>query len=188
MSDLPYHELPPPPASVSGVTVLCRLADGLAFRYRWATEDLRPADLAFTPCAGAMSLGKLLAHMRILVEWVDGTLRGALAHEPADIDDPAPPRGDELEELRQGTLAAIVSLRAALLELGDERLAGVTIGRAAQGPAAVLVAAQRAARGLPDARRAGQLVAPDGGQPAAARGRVSRARTAVGAQRVTPRR
>jgi hypothetical protein len=135
MSDLPYHELPPPPASVSGVTVLCRLADGLAFRYRWATEDLRPADLAFTPCAGAMSLGKLLAHMRILVEWVDGTLRGALAHEPADIDDPAPPRGDELEELRQGTLATIVSLRAALLELGDERLAGVTItGAPHKGP------------------------------------------------------
>ena len=41
------YEIPEAPEHVDGVSVLSRVVDGLAFRYHWATDGLRPEDYAF---------------------------------------------------------------------------------------------------------------------------------------------
>ena len=52
-----FFTIPDPPASVGAGAILGRLADGIGFRYRWATEGIGAADLPFRPAEGCMSLG-----------------------------------------------------------------------------------------------------------------------------------
>ena len=70
MSDLPYRLIPEVPPSFTAGAVLGRLADGIGFRYRWATEGLGDADLAFKPASDCMSLGELLTHIHSLLRRV----------------------------------------------------------------------------------------------------------------------
>jgi hypothetical protein len=127
MSDLPYLELPPPPASLDGVSVLIRLVDGIGFRYRWATEGLRPEDLTFRPCEGAMTIGEVMSHLSLLLKWVHGSITGELDHEPEDLMFPDPPDGERLAELRRTTLDTVIALRGTLEQVGDGGLAKVTL-------------------------------------------------------------
>lgn len=46
---LPYYEIPEAPDNYTAGTVASRMIDGLGFRYYWATEGLRPEDLAYKP-------------------------------------------------------------------------------------------------------------------------------------------
>jgi len=46
---LPFREIPAYPESYSAESVVARMIDGLGFRFYWATEGLRPEDLAFRP-------------------------------------------------------------------------------------------------------------------------------------------
>lgn len=46
---LPYDQIPEAPENFQGQNILSRMIDGLGFRYYWATKDLRPSDLLFTP-------------------------------------------------------------------------------------------------------------------------------------------
>lgn len=46
---LPYREIPPYPENYTAANVAARVVDGLGFRYYWATEGLRPEDLAYQP-------------------------------------------------------------------------------------------------------------------------------------------
>ena len=122
MSELPYREIPAAPSEVSAATLLVRLVDGLAFRYRWATEGLREQDLAFRPVEGARSASELLDHLHHLVSWVERTVCEA----PDGDGETAPPAGS-LDERRRATLLALERLRAALLEISDEDLARLEI-------------------------------------------------------------
>ncbi len=112
MDDLPYVSIPEPPERVRGASVLARLVDGLAFRYRWATEGLRPADAPFRPGPESMSLHELMAHVARLVSWVDGQLGGQAS----------PSFADDLPGLRRQTLNHLGRLRARLLDMDDAAL------------------------------------------------------------------
>jgi len=46
-NDLPYYEVPEYYSEYTVGTVTARMIDGLGFRYRWATEDLRAEDLKY---------------------------------------------------------------------------------------------------------------------------------------------
>ena len=61
-----YYNIPEYPKTVSAATILIRLLDGLAFRYRWATENLTQHNLAFKPCETSMSMFELLNHIHHL--------------------------------------------------------------------------------------------------------------------------
>lgn len=123
--ELPYRELPPPPAAPSGVAVVARLLDGLGFRYRWATEGLRAEDADFRPGPGSMSTRELLRHVARLVEWTDQHLGGPPPEEGAD----------GVEALRARTLRRVAAARARVLELGDAGLAAVQLtGTPEKGP------------------------------------------------------
>ena len=60
---LPYAAFPPAPDHYSAGTVVSRLLDGLGFRYYWATEGLRPIDLAFRPGPEARTSQETLEHI-----------------------------------------------------------------------------------------------------------------------------
>ena len=62
-SNLPYYEIPAYPESYTAGTVAARVVDGLGFRYYWATEGLRPEDLAYKPSADARTTEETLVHI-----------------------------------------------------------------------------------------------------------------------------
>jgi len=62
-TDLPYKEIPEAPSKYDATTVLSRMIDGLGFRYYWATEELRPEDLLFTPGNDGRNCGETLDHI-----------------------------------------------------------------------------------------------------------------------------
>lgn len=62
-SPLPYREIPAYPDSFSAESVVARMVDGLGFRFYWATEGLRPEDLAFRPSPEARTSGETIDHI-----------------------------------------------------------------------------------------------------------------------------
>ncbi len=127
-----FRSLPDPPSgSPCGATVLARLVDGLAFRYRWATHGLERGDLAFRPCDDAMTLEQLLDHVRSLARWMHVNVRAAKERRdpvpyPECCDGLADPDGDPATLVLQ-TLHALADLRGDVLELGDEGLDRVVL-------------------------------------------------------------
>lgn len=60
---LPYAEIPAYPDSFSAENVVARMIDGLGFRFYWATEGLRPEDLAFRPNSEARTSEETIDHI-----------------------------------------------------------------------------------------------------------------------------
>ena len=65
-----YHRIPGYPNSITAQSILIRLLDGLAFRFRWATENLSQEDYEFRPAPDCMSIWELVRHIWGLVNWV----------------------------------------------------------------------------------------------------------------------
>lgn len=63
MNSLPYREIPAYPESYTAESVVARMLDGLGFRFYWATEGLRPEDLAFRPTPEARSSEETIDHI-----------------------------------------------------------------------------------------------------------------------------
>ncbi len=60
---LPYREIPAYPDTFTPETVVARTIDGLGFRFYWATEGLRPEDLAFRPTPEARTSEETIDHI-----------------------------------------------------------------------------------------------------------------------------
>ena len=60
---LPYYEIPSYPESFTAGAVASRMIDGLGFRYYWATEGLRPEDLAHRPSKDARTSEETITHI-----------------------------------------------------------------------------------------------------------------------------
>ena len=76
--ELPYREIPAAPAEYTACNVAARMMDGLGFRYYWATEGLRPEDLAYKASESGRTSAETIDHLYGLV-WV---VRNAVAMEP----------------------------------------------------------------------------------------------------------
>jgi len=61
--NLPYAEIPAYPESFTAGAVASRMIDGLGFRFYWATEGLRSADLAYKPSTDARTSEETIAHI-----------------------------------------------------------------------------------------------------------------------------
>ena len=60
---LPYAEIPDYPAQYTPESVIARLIDGIGFRFYWATEGLRPEDLAFRPTKESRTSEETIDHI-----------------------------------------------------------------------------------------------------------------------------
>ena len=60
---LPYYEIPANPDTFSAENVVARMIDGLGFRFYWATDGLRPEDLAFRPSPEARTSEETIDHI-----------------------------------------------------------------------------------------------------------------------------
>jgi hypothetical protein len=83
---LPYYEIPEAPASYTAAAVAARMIDGLGFRYYWATEGLRPEDLAYKPSPDARSCAETIDHIYGLAKNINATING-LAIEKSEAED-----------------------------------------------------------------------------------------------------
>jgi len=61
--DLPYYEIPEAPENFNQGAIAARMIDGLGFRYYWATEGLRAADLNFKPNDDARTSEETIDHI-----------------------------------------------------------------------------------------------------------------------------
>jgi hypothetical protein len=92
---LPYAAFPPAPGNYTAGTVVSRLLDGLGFRYYWATEGLRPADLGFRPTPEARTSRETLEHIYDL----SGMIINFIGGSQTQLVQPK-----TFEELRRATL------------------------------------------------------------------------------------
>ena len=92
---LPYATFPAAPDHYSAGTVVSRLLDGLGFRYYWATEGLRPVDLAFKPSPQARTSQETLEHIYSLSNMIINA---------AGVNEMPPGQYKTFEELRKATL------------------------------------------------------------------------------------
>jgi uncharacterized damage-inducible protein DinB len=111
---LPYTTLPNTPQEINASTILSRLVDGVAFRYRWATEDLTNNDFNFRPVEGSMNMKELLLHIYTLA-FVANTTMGGVAEKLTDFEN--------LEHIRKETLAHYETLSKRLLITTNQDLA-----------------------------------------------------------------
>ena len=83
--ELPYYEIPEYPATYNECTVVARMIDGLGFRFYWATEGVRPEDLAFKPSEKGRTTLETIDHIVGLTNFV---LNSALkkVNEPLDTE------------------------------------------------------------------------------------------------------
>ena len=94
------YQISEAPARFDGARVLARVVDGLAFRYRWATEGLRPEDFDFRPGPTSMTTREIMKHVLNLVLMVKQSVFDADERESPDTDDPEALRSAALENLR----------------------------------------------------------------------------------------
>lgn len=110
------REIGAAPEKLDGTGVLARMVDGLAFRYHWATDGLRPEDFEFRPGPESMSTLELQKHILHLVFMIKQTVFNTDERERFESDDPEALRAHALENLRL--------VREHLEELTDEAIAG----------------------------------------------------------------
>lgn len=62
-NELPYYQVPEYYSEYTVGTVVARMIDGLGFRYRWATEDLREKDLLFRVSEDGRTIEETMDHI-----------------------------------------------------------------------------------------------------------------------------
>ena len=113
-----YEDLPTPPKTVSGSTVLQRLVDALGFRYRVATEALTTEDISYRPVPSSMSIEEVNTHIFHLVRLSGQSIqtKRAITYKTEDF-----------EETRSSILSILKDLSDYLSQLTDEDLKAKTV-------------------------------------------------------------
>lgn len=125
MNELPYANIPAPPAEMNGAAFLTRLIDGLGFRFRWATEGMSDADAAFQPAPESMSTVRLCKHLCLLANMIDGAIGGEFE---ADLH-----KSEDFQELRGRFLHKLVRIRARAAAMTDAELSAAKVRHPAKG-------------------------------------------------------
>lgn len=95
---LPYHQIPAYPDKYTQGNMMARMIDGLGYRYYWASEGLRAADLEYAPSEDSRDAGHTLEHIYDLSRTVLTTIQ-----KKPNVR-PLPEEEMEFEEMRKRTL------------------------------------------------------------------------------------
>ena len=65
---MPFEDISKTPKDLTATNTILRMVEGLAFRYRWATENLSEENIKFKPHPTSMSIEEVNAHIFDLVD------------------------------------------------------------------------------------------------------------------------
>ena len=114
--DHPFSSIPPAPKNFSASNSICRMIQGLGFRYHWATEGLRAEDLEYRPSDEAQSTLSTIQHIYSLSKTILNAAKNKVSEGPR----PIPP--DRLDELRAATLDSLQESAELFLNYNEDEL------------------------------------------------------------------
>ena len=114
--DYPFSSIPPATKNFSASNSICRMIQGLGFRYHWATEGLRAEDLEYRPSDEAQSTLGTIQHIYSL----SITILNAAKNKVSEGPRPIPP--DRLDELRTATLDYLQESAELFLNFNEDEL------------------------------------------------------------------
>ena len=119
---LSYKEIPPAPSSFRPGNVLARMIDGLGYRFYWATEGLRPEDLAYRPTEEARSTSELIDHILSLSTMVANAAEGTPNTRAARDADTL-----SWSQKRERVLSHLLRTRQQLVDKSEDEIAELRI-------------------------------------------------------------
>ena len=112
--ELPFEDISKTPTELTATNTLLRVVEGLAFRYRWATENLSEDDIKFRPHPTSMSIEEVNSH---IFDLVDSTFRvfGGEKQNKETLN--------SFQDIRESNLFLLKKLVILLIEMNDSELA-----------------------------------------------------------------
>jgi hypothetical protein len=109
--ELPFEDISKTPVELTATNTLLRVVEGLAFRYRWATENLSEENIKFRPHPTSMNIEEVNAH---IFDLVDSTYR-VFGGEKQNKDSL-----NSFQQIRKKSLLVLADLSERLKEMSDE--------------------------------------------------------------------
>jgi len=81
-SILPFSEISKEKEDYTSINIISRLIEGVAYRYYWASNGLKPIDLKFKPSPTSISTYETLEHIYVLSETVKNTTFNKTNYRP----------------------------------------------------------------------------------------------------------
>ena len=112
--ELPFEDISKTPTELTATNTILRMVEGLAFRYRWATENLSEENIKFRPHPTSMSIEDVNSH---IFDLVDSTFRvfGGEKQNKETLN--------SFQEIRKANLYLLKKLVNLLREMNDSELA-----------------------------------------------------------------
>ncbi len=111
--ELPFKDISQTPFELTATNTLLRMVEGLAFRYRWATENLSEENIKFRPHPTSMSIEEVNSH---IFDLVDSTYRvfGGEKQNKKSLN--------SFQKIREANLFLLQKLVTLLKEMKDSEL------------------------------------------------------------------
>jgi hypothetical protein len=114
--ELPFEDISKTPNDLTATNTLLRMVEGLAFRYRWATENLSEENIKFKPHPTSMSIEEVNAHIFDLVDSTNRVFGGEKQNKDSL---------NSFHKLRIKSLNILADLSERLKEMSDEDLSEI---------------------------------------------------------------
>jgi hypothetical protein len=114
--ELPFEDISKTPDDLTATNTLLRMVEGLAFRYRWATENLSEENIKFKPHPTSMSIEEVNAHIFDLVDSTNRVFGGEKQNKDSL---------NSFHKLRIKSLNILADLSERLKEMSDEDLSEI---------------------------------------------------------------
>jgi uncharacterized damage-inducible protein DinB len=114
--ELPFEDISKTPNDLTATNTLLRMVEGLAFRYRWATENLSEENIKFKPHPTSMSIEEVNAHIFDLVDSTNRVFGGEKQNKDSL---------NSFQKLRIKSLNILADLSERLKEMSDEDLSEI---------------------------------------------------------------
>ena len=111
--ELPFKDISEIPIKLTCTNALLRMVEGLAFRYRWATENLSEENIKFRPHPTSMSIEEVNSHIFDLIESTFRVLGGKKQNKPYL---------NSFQKIRKSSLLVLKDLTNKLKKMSDEDL------------------------------------------------------------------
>ena len=111
--ELPFKDISQTPLELTATNTLLRLVEGLAFRYRWATQNLSEENIKFRPHPTSMNIEEVNNH---IFDLVDSTYRvfGGEKQNKESLN--------SFQKIREANLFLLKKLVTLLREMNDSEL------------------------------------------------------------------